>query len=166
MLALDTLQWSILDPHPLGFAAPSLHGHTTVEDPTRAGRLIVFGGRGGSNWNTQVCVGMVVGCPPLCFNPPPSLVLLSVSDLRCVQPVQPLSSQRGAGGLLQTQCGGPPVTAPPAVVQNQQSLIGPFDLSHTDSWSPNQTTPTPERGWCGRAQQYGRCRAGRERSGK
>lgn len=55
MLALDTLQWSILDPHPLGFAAPSLHGHTTVEDPTRAGRLIVFGGRGGKNWNTEVC---------------------------------------------------------------------------------------------------------------
>lgn len=54
MLALDTLQWSVLDPHPLGFSAPSLHGHTAVEDPTRAGRLIVFGGRGGSNWNTQV----------------------------------------------------------------------------------------------------------------
>lgn len=55
MLALDTLQWSTVNPHPLGFAPPSLHGHTAVEDPTHAGRLIVFGGRGGNNWNTQVC---------------------------------------------------------------------------------------------------------------
>ncbi|CAN0114119.1 unnamed protein product [Pylaiella littoralis] len=54
MLALDTLQWSTVNPHPLGFAPPSLHGHTAVEDPTHAGRLIVFGGRGGNNWNTQV----------------------------------------------------------------------------------------------------------------
>ncbi|CAM9309654.1 unnamed protein product, partial [Hapterophycus canaliculatus] len=54
MLSLDTLQWSILDPHPLGFPAPAIHGHTTVEDPARVGRLIVFGGQGGNSWNTQV----------------------------------------------------------------------------------------------------------------
>ncbi|CAM9261332.1 unnamed protein product [Ectocarpus fasciculatus] len=54
MLALDTLQWSTLEPHPLGFSAPAIHGHTTVEDPAHAGRLIIFGGRGGKNWNTQV----------------------------------------------------------------------------------------------------------------
>ncbi|CAM9962159.1 unnamed protein product [Scytosiphon promiscuus] len=54
MLNLDTLQWAILDPHPLGFPAPAIHGHTTVEDPARVGRLIVFGGQGGNSWNTQV----------------------------------------------------------------------------------------------------------------
>ncbi|CAM9486863.1 unnamed protein product, partial [Ectocarpus sp. 12 AP-2014] len=54
MLALDTLQWSTLEPHPLGFSAPAIHGHTAVEDPAHAGRLIIFGGRGGKNWNTQV----------------------------------------------------------------------------------------------------------------
>lgn len=54
MLTLDTLQWAILDPHPLGFPPPAIHGHTTVEDPARVGRLIVFGGQGGTNWNTQV----------------------------------------------------------------------------------------------------------------
>lgn len=59
MLTLDTLQWAILDPHPLGFPAPAIHGHTTVEDPARVGRLIVFGGQGGNNWNTQV--GLLCG---------------------------------------------------------------------------------------------------------
>ncbi|CAM9862209.1 unnamed protein product [Ectocarpus sp. 13 AM-2016] len=54
MLALDTLKWSTLEPHPLGFSAPAIHGHTAVEDPAHAGRLIIFGGRGGKNWNTQV----------------------------------------------------------------------------------------------------------------
>ncbi|CBJ29303.1 expressed unknown protein [Ectocarpus siliculosus] len=54
MLALDTLQWSTLEPHPLGFSAPAIHGHTAVEDPAHAGRLIIFGGRGGKSWNTQV----------------------------------------------------------------------------------------------------------------
>ncbi|CAM9947200.1 unnamed protein product, partial [Ectocarpus sp. 8 AP-2014] len=54
MLALDTLQWATLEPHPLGFSAPAIHGHTAVEDPAHAGRLIIFGGRGGKSWNTQV----------------------------------------------------------------------------------------------------------------
>lgn len=57
ILALDTLQWSILDPHPVGFRAPSVHGHTAVEDPLAPGRLIVFGGRGGTHWNTEVLCG-------------------------------------------------------------------------------------------------------------
>ena len=54
MLSLDTLQWSTLDPNPLGFSGPAIYGHTAVEDPTHPGRLVVFGGRGGSHWNTEV----------------------------------------------------------------------------------------------------------------
>ncbi|CAM9491439.1 unnamed protein product, partial [Sphacelaria rigidula] len=54
VLTLDSLQWSIFDPNPVGFPAPAIHGHTAVEDPVVPGRLIVFGGRGGSHWNTEV----------------------------------------------------------------------------------------------------------------
>lgn len=54
MLNLDTLHWSTIVPHPTGFSPPSVHGHTTVEDPNFPGRLIVFGGRGGTHWNTEV----------------------------------------------------------------------------------------------------------------
>lgn len=54
VLSLDTLQWSTLDPNPLGFSGPAIYGHTAVEDPAHPGRLIVFGGRGGNHWNTEV----------------------------------------------------------------------------------------------------------------
>lgn len=58
MLSLDTLRWSILDAHPVGFPSPAIHGHTTVEDPSMPGRLLVFGGRGSTHWNAEVDIWM------------------------------------------------------------------------------------------------------------
>lgn len=97
MLALDTLQWSILDPHPLGFSAPSLHGHTTVEDPTRAGRLIVFGGRGGNTWNTQVCLGMM---GVFLLSPLVLIVLLDASNLWHISNLRTKESRSRGGRML------------------------------------------------------------------
>lgn len=71
MLALDTLQWSTLIPHPLSLTAPAIHGHTAVEDPSNGDRIIVFGGRGGAHWKMEVHEtsrrggGDVDGIPPL-----------------------------------------------------------------------------------------------------
>ncbi|CAM9425677.1 unnamed protein product, partial [Choristocarpus tenellus] len=54
LLSLATLTWFTLNLNPLSFKPPSIHGHTAVEDPAKSGRLIVFGGRGASHWNTEV----------------------------------------------------------------------------------------------------------------
>jgi Galactose oxidase, central domain len=53
LLDLSTLAWSQLQLHPLSFAVPPLQGHTTVEDPSCPGRLLVFGGRNCSNSNSN-----------------------------------------------------------------------------------------------------------------